>query len=242
MALDHRLYHFRLAFSGFAHAHVVLGGESFVALAEGLQNALCALGGVPREHRSDSLSAAFRNLAADAREDLTQRYDALMKHYGMTATRNNAGIAHENGSIESAWPSQAGAGRRIAAAGNARLRRPRCLSCLRRPGRRPTQCPLREADHDREGDAGAAAEEAHERLRGEGDPRDLVGRLHPAPRVLHGAVEADRPSSARSYLRRSPRMRPRHYDGCDTAPWPPRIGEPGWPCRRLSSRHPRPAA
>ena len=25
---DHRLYHFRLAFSGFEHAHVVLGGES----------------------------------------------------------------------------------------------------------------------------------------------------------------------------------------------------------------------
>jgi hypothetical protein len=42
--LDHRLYHFRLAFSGWAHAHVVLGGESFVALAEGLQNALWALG------------------------------------------------------------------------------------------------------------------------------------------------------------------------------------------------------
>jgi hypothetical protein len=50
---DHRLYHFRLAFSGFEHAHVVLGGESFVALAEGLQNALWALGGVPEQHRSD---------------------------------------------------------------------------------------------------------------------------------------------------------------------------------------------
>lgn len=100
--LDHRLYHFRLAFSGFEHAHVVLGGESFAALAEGLQNALWALGGVPKEHRSDSLSAAFRNLAADAREDVTQRYAALMGHYGMTATRNNRGIAHENGSIESA--------------------------------------------------------------------------------------------------------------------------------------------
>lgn len=100
--LDHRLYHFRLAFSGFEHAHVVLGGESFTALAEGLQNALWALGGVPREHRSDSLSAAFCNLAADAREDITQRYAALMGHYGMTATRNNRGVAHENGSIESA--------------------------------------------------------------------------------------------------------------------------------------------
>lgn len=39
-SLDHLLYHFRLVWSGFEHAHVVLGGESFVALAEGLQNAL----------------------------------------------------------------------------------------------------------------------------------------------------------------------------------------------------------
>ena len=101
MPLEHRLYHFRLAFSGFEHAHVVLGGESFVALAEGLQNALWALGGVPLEHRSDSLSAAFRNLDRDAQEDLTQRYQGLMRHYGMTPTRNNPGVAHENGSIES---------------------------------------------------------------------------------------------------------------------------------------------
>jgi hypothetical protein len=80
----------------------VLGGESFVALAEGLQNALWALGGVPHEHRSDSLSAAFCNLDRDARDDLTQRYQGLMRHYGMMPTRNNRGVAHENGSIESA--------------------------------------------------------------------------------------------------------------------------------------------
>jgi hypothetical protein len=47
--LDHWLYHFRFAFSGFEHAHVVLGGESYVALTEGLQNALWALGGAPRK-------------------------------------------------------------------------------------------------------------------------------------------------------------------------------------------------
>ena len=98
---DHRLYHFRLAFSGCEYAHVVLGGESFVALAEGLQNALWALGGVPLQHRSDSLSAAFRNLDRDAQEDLTRRYEALCAHYGMEPTRNNRGVAHENGSIES---------------------------------------------------------------------------------------------------------------------------------------------
>ena len=99
--LAHRLYHFRMAFSGFAHAQVILGGESFVALAESLQNALWALGGVPEQHRSDSLSAAFRNLGRDAREDLTRRYDDLCAHYEMTPTRNNPGVAHENGSIES---------------------------------------------------------------------------------------------------------------------------------------------
>jgi transposase InsO family protein len=99
--LEHRLYHFRLACSGFEHAHVILGGESYVALAEGLQNALWSLGGAPREHRSDSLSAAFRNLNRAAREDLTTRYDALCLHYGMEPSRNNRGVAHENGSIES---------------------------------------------------------------------------------------------------------------------------------------------
>ena len=101
VVLDHRLYHFRLAASGFEHAHVILGGESYVALAEGLQNALWALGGVPREHRSDSLSAAFRNLDQHAREDLTARYEALCAHYGMEPTRNNRGVAHENSAIES---------------------------------------------------------------------------------------------------------------------------------------------
>ena len=99
--LEHRLYHFRLVYSGFEHSHVVLGGESYVALAEGLQNALWMLGGAPLEHRSDSLSAAFRNLDRDARTDLTTRYDALCAHYGMEPTRNNKGVAHENGSIES---------------------------------------------------------------------------------------------------------------------------------------------
>jgi hypothetical protein len=59
------------------------------------------VGGAPREHRSDSLSAAFRNLDKDARSDLTTRYDALCGHYGMTPTRNNRGVAHENGGIES---------------------------------------------------------------------------------------------------------------------------------------------
>ncbi len=39
--------------------------------------------------------------ARDEQEDLTRRYEALVAHYGMEPTRNNPGIAHENGSIES---------------------------------------------------------------------------------------------------------------------------------------------
>ena len=99
-SLPHRLYHFVLAYSGWEHAAVVLGGESFTALAENLQNALWALGGVPHEHRTDSLSAAYRNLDAEAASDVTQRYAAFCAHYGMQASRNNPGEAHENGAVE----------------------------------------------------------------------------------------------------------------------------------------------
>lgn len=97
----HRLYHFRLVYSGWEHAHVILGGESFSAVAEGMQDALWKLGGTTVEHRTDSLSAAYKNLARDAQLDFTSRYKDLCDHYGMTATRNNPGVANENGSIES---------------------------------------------------------------------------------------------------------------------------------------------
>ncbi len=99
--LAHRIYHFTLVCSGWEHAEVVRGGESYTALASGLQNALWHLGGVPHEHRTDSLSAAFANLDPEARDDLRRRYEALCNDLGMEPTRNNRGVAHENGSIES---------------------------------------------------------------------------------------------------------------------------------------------
>jgi hypothetical protein len=64
MRAPYRLYRFRLACSGWEHVRVILGGESFSAVAEGLQDALWKLSGVPREHRTDSLSAAFENQTA----------------------------------------------------------------------------------------------------------------------------------------------------------------------------------
>jgi transposase InsO family protein len=99
MALPHRLYQFSFAHSGWRHARVVRGGESFQALAAGLQEALWMAGGVPEEHRTDSLSAAFNNLAEQ--EELTERYRGLCEHYGVRASRNNPGESHENGAIES---------------------------------------------------------------------------------------------------------------------------------------------
>ncbi len=101
MPFPHRLYQFALAHSGWRSADVVDGGESFQALSAGLQRALWRLGGAPEEHRTDSLSAAFKNLSDLERREWTSRYAALCAHYGMRPSRNNPGESHENGSIES---------------------------------------------------------------------------------------------------------------------------------------------
>ena len=96
----HLLYHFWLAFSGWQYVKAIQGGESFTALTEGLQEALWQLGGVPRSHRTDRLSAAYRNLRRT--DDEAAAYAAFCQHYGMEPTRNNAGVSHENGSVEAA--------------------------------------------------------------------------------------------------------------------------------------------
>lgn len=97
---DHLLYHYRLAYSGWQYAQIIQGGESFIALSEGLQNALFASGGAPKQHRTDSLSAAYRN-SGGKQKLLTRLYHELCDHYRLQPTRNNTGIAHENGAIES---------------------------------------------------------------------------------------------------------------------------------------------
>jgi len=99
LALGHRLGHVCCPHSGWQFAHVILGGESYPALAETLRLALEALGGVPQTLRTDSLSAAYKNLRQQ--QDLTVRFAALCHHYGCTPTRNTLGVAHENGAVES---------------------------------------------------------------------------------------------------------------------------------------------
>ena len=100
LPFDHLLFHFWLAFSGWQYVKVIEGGESFTALTEGLQEALWQLGGAPATNRTDRLSAAYRNLSPH--DDAAAGYQAFCDHYGIEPTRNNAGVSHENGSVEAA--------------------------------------------------------------------------------------------------------------------------------------------
>jgi len=70
--------------------------ESFESLVEGFETCLWQIGGTPRQHRTDHLSAAIHPLDADGRAQAKRRYELLMLHYGLEATTNNLGVAHEN--------------------------------------------------------------------------------------------------------------------------------------------------
>lgn len=94
----HLVHHFVLTYSN-VEAVSICFSESFEALAEGIEKALWQIGGVPKQHRTDHLSAAIKNAKAQAK-DWTARYEALMSHYGMQPTKNNVTIAHENGDVE----------------------------------------------------------------------------------------------------------------------------------------------
>lgn len=95
----HMLYHFVLTYSNWEYVEICFS-ESYESLSAGLQNALWILGGVPEQHRTDHLGAA--QLGGLERDSFGAHYLALMKHYALTPTRNNAGQSHENGDVEQA--------------------------------------------------------------------------------------------------------------------------------------------
>jgi hypothetical protein len=97
----HLLFHLVFVYSNVEAVRVCFA-ESFEALVEGVEGCLWALGGVPRQHRTDHLGAAIRPLTADGQAQARERYAAVMRHYGMEPTVNNAGLAHENGDVEQA--------------------------------------------------------------------------------------------------------------------------------------------
>jgi hypothetical protein len=98
VTFKHTLFHCVLTYSNIESVSLCFS-ESFEALSEGIQNAFWQFGGVPAQHRSDSLSAAVRNHSD--RTTLTIRYAALMDHYGCVAQKTNARCANENGDVES---------------------------------------------------------------------------------------------------------------------------------------------
>jgi hypothetical protein len=99
--LDHLLFELVLCASGWRFAQVAFG-ETFEALVEGLQNALWTLGGVPEVARTDNLSAATHELRQSGGRVLTERFAAVLAHYGLRSTRIHPGASHENGVVEQA--------------------------------------------------------------------------------------------------------------------------------------------
>lgn len=94
---DHLIYHFVLTYSNW-ETGTICYSESFESLSEGLQDALWELGGVPKRHRTDRLSSAVRK--PDQPEKFTQRYNGLIKHYGLEAQRTQGESPNENGDVE----------------------------------------------------------------------------------------------------------------------------------------------
>lgn len=95
---DHLVYHFILTYSNW-QTGTICRSESFEALSEGFQRALWELGGIPEIHQTDSLSAAVRNTGVDP-DAFTERYAALIRHYGMEARKTEPGKANQNGDTE----------------------------------------------------------------------------------------------------------------------------------------------
>ena len=94
---DHLIYHFVLTFSNW-EAGSICFSESFESLSMGFQNALWELGGVPKRHRTDRLSAAVHKECNP--EEFTQGYQAIVRHYRIKGEKIRSGEAHENGDIE----------------------------------------------------------------------------------------------------------------------------------------------
>ena len=95
----HLLFQLVLSHSGWRYAEVT-AGETFLALKQGLQNALWELGGVPQVARSDNTSAATHEVRRSRGRELNDVYAALLDHYGLQSTRINRGQSHENGVAE----------------------------------------------------------------------------------------------------------------------------------------------
>lgn len=93
----HMVYHFVLTYSNWESV-TMCPSESFESLSLGFQNAAFELSGMTSRHRTDNLGAAVQDLKDG--ELFTKRYDALMRHYGVTPEKIQPGRSNENGDVE----------------------------------------------------------------------------------------------------------------------------------------------
>ena len=95
---DHMMFHSVFTYSNWEYVHLC-HSESFEALSTGLQDSLYRAGGVPQRIRSDSLSAAVKNLSSD--KEFATAYCGLLGYYGVQGHRINVRKPNENGDVES---------------------------------------------------------------------------------------------------------------------------------------------
>ena len=94
---EHLVYHFVLTYSNW-ETGTICYSESLESLSEGFQNAVWELGAVAAEHRTDSLSSAVNNMSNQ--EEFTQRYESVMRYYGVKPQHTNPASPNENGDVE----------------------------------------------------------------------------------------------------------------------------------------------
>ena len=94
---EHMLFHFMLPFCRWETAFIS-HSESFDSLTTGYAKATAELGATTTEHRTDNLTAAVTNYGNS--HVFTERWIAFLKHYDVEPSKNNAGVSHENGSVE----------------------------------------------------------------------------------------------------------------------------------------------
>ena len=94
---EHLVYHFVLTYSNW-ETGTICYSESLESLSEGWQNAVWELGAVAAEHRTDSLSSAVNNMSD--REEFNQRYEGVMRYYGVKPQHTNPASPNENGDVE----------------------------------------------------------------------------------------------------------------------------------------------
>lgn len=94
---EHLVYHFVLTYSNW-ETGTICYSESLESLSEGWQNAVWELGAVAAEHRTDSLSSAVNNMSN--LEEFNQRYEGVMRYYGVKPRHTNPASPNENGDAE----------------------------------------------------------------------------------------------------------------------------------------------